>query len=174
MQEGVSNPASGPVVYCTHCGVRLQGQAIGTPCPNCRMPVGMANNAPRPSNGKAIASMVLGICSFVGCMFYGLPGIACAVLAIVFARQVKQQFESGQTHESAMGMANAGRICGWIGLCLSIAMILLMIAYFVFIIVMVGTMSQNINNQPQPGQPFFQSPSQPFPQPQPYPPSPNP
>ena len=132
--------SSARIVYCTWCGCQLDGLRIGEPCPSCRKPVGSAQIGGNKANGRAIAALVLGICSFVGCMMYALPGIACGILAIVFGNQVRRGVESGEMHASSLGMANAGRTCGIVGLCLSLLGIVLIIAYFVFIFAMVVTM----------------------------------
>ena len=153
------------IVYCTNCGAQLDGLHIGQPCPNCGTPVGTAGPRSGKSSGKAIASMVLGICSIVGCMFYGLPALVCGILAIYFARSAKRDVESGVADQSSLGMISAGRICGIIGLSLGALMIVMIIAYFVFIFAfIVPQMHQQQNNNPnwqtqptpaQPGSPSF-------------------
>ncbi|MGH3655077.1 MAG: DUF4190 domain-containing protein [Micromonosporaceae bacterium] len=76
----------------------------------------------RPTNGLAIASLVVSCCSvFVACLFYGLPGLLGAVgatLGHVAQNQMKQSGEQGR------GLALAGIIVGWImtGLAILIAL----------------------------------------------------
>ena len=177
MTEDFDTPSSQPpaasatpshrVVYCVTCGVQLDGLRIGQACPNCGTPVGSRTDAHQKGSGKAIASLVLGICSIVGCMFYGVPGVVCGILAIYFAKKVKQEVAAGVAPLSAMNMTNAGKICGIIGLSLSIVFGLLMIAYIVFVFtVMIPQMQQNY---PPPNTPY---PTQPHPQP--FPPPVNP
>lgn len=63
--------------------------------------------------------MVLGICSIITCSAYGLPGLVCGILAIVFAKKAEAGIADGSAPESSRGMIKAGRICGWIGIALS-------------------------------------------------------
>lgn len=144
------------VVYCTSCGVQLDGMRIGEPCPNCGVPVGSVQSGTK-NNGKAVASMILGICSIVGCLFYAVPGFVCGILAIIFAKKAEQNIEAGQTNPSSRGMANAGRICGIIGICLSAIYTVLIIIYIIFMVQMVT----QTTNQMQPHQPSQPIPSQP-------------
>ena len=146
--------SSARIVYCTHCGSQLDGLRIGDLCPSCGQPVGSAQTGVK-TNGRAIAALVLGVCSFVGCMMYAIPGIACGILAIVFGNQVRRGVASGEMHASSLGMANAGRTCGIVGLCLSLLGIVLIIAYFVFIFTMLIPMQQQQmqQNYPSPTQP---------------------
>lgn len=129
--------ASHRVVYCTSCGIQLNGLRIGEPCPRCAAPVGSAAGGGK-SSGKAIASLVLGIASLVGCMFYGLPGIVCGILAIVFGKQAQAEVQANRASPASQGMATAGRITGIVGLCLSVLMILAVIVwlYVAFFILM--------------------------------------
>ncbi len=71
-----------------------------------------------PTSGKAVASLVLGILSIVGCCMGGLPGVVCGGLAVIFSRGVKTQILRGEVHPSSQGMAVAGFVCGLIGLIL--------------------------------------------------------
>ena len=73
-----------------------------------------------PNSGKAIASLVLGIASIPGCILVSVPGIICGILAIVLAGSARRQIQAGTVSAGSAGMAKAGRICGWIGLILSI------------------------------------------------------
>ncbi|MEI6674881.1 MAG: DUF4339 domain-containing protein [Verrucomicrobiota bacterium] len=78
---------------------------------------------PVPSNGKATASMVLGIISTVFglCTCYGaVIAIPCGILAIVFGTQVKQAASLDPVLAGELGKVKAGIITGWIGLGLSV------------------------------------------------------
>ena len=88
--------------------------------------------AMQPTSGKAIASMVLGICSILGCMAYGLPGFVCGILAIVFHNQAKAQVAEGECAPSSMSMAKAGLVCGIVGLTLSSLVLLMFVAILTF------------------------------------------
>ena len=155
---------SSKVVYCTSCGVHLDNLRIGQPCTNCGVPVGSAQQGgTKSTSGKAIASLVLGICSIIGCLFYGIPGIVCGILAIYFARGNKRAVSKGDSPVASLGMSNAGNICGIVGLSLSILATVLMVAYFIFVFtVMVPQMQQM--NQNQQNNPAYQTqPAQPYP-----------
>lgn len=139
--------SSARIVYCTNCGCQLDGMRIGEPCPNCQVPVGGAAATGAKSNGKAVAALVLGICSFVGCFFYGLPGIVCGILAISFGNKVRRGVAAGEIHASALGMGNAGRVCGIIGLCVSIAYMLAIIGMYVFLFTWMVPQQQQLQQQ---------------------------
>ena len=86
-----------------------------------------AGYPPRPAkpktNGLAIASMVLGILSIVFFCAWFFPVLP--ILAVVFGHialsQIRKQGTSGR------GMALAGLITGYLGLALTVVMIILMI-----------------------------------------------
>ena len=108
-------------VYCVQCGYNLTGVAIGSTCPECGRTVAPSFHGQMlPTSGKAIASLVLGICSIPACVMYGIPAVICGCLAIFFAQKAKQQVDSGQASISSKSMATAGLICGIIGLCLGL------------------------------------------------------
>ena len=123
-------------VFCVQCGYNLTGVSIGTTCPECGRPVAPSFHGQMlPTSGKAIASLVLGICSIPVCVLYGIPAIVCGILAIVFANKARAQVAAGEAGSSSKGMALAGMICGIIGLCLG----LIYIGFVaVFILVAIG------------------------------------
>ena len=92
--------------------------------------------------------MVLGICSIVTCMMYGIPGIVCGILAIKYAKKAEFAIAAGQAPESSQGMLNAGRTCGWIGLCLSIVYLLFIVVYIVIIVGILGAAATGAANAP--------------------------
>ncbi len=119
-------------VYCIQCGYNLTGVAIGSHCPECgRLVVPSFHSPTLPTSGKAVASMVLGICSIAMCMFYGLPALICGPLAIAFSIMAKKQVERGEAGGASTGLATAGMVCGIVGLLLA----LLFIGFIVFAIV---------------------------------------
>lgn len=128
-------------IACPTCGYNLTGVVIGGACPECGETISSIKQGGK-SSGKAIASLVLGICSIATCMFYGVPAIVCGILAIVFARQVQRLPDHHQLSDSAKGMNNAGRITGIIGLCLGVATLLFMVAYFVLIFAVIVPQAQ--------------------------------
>jgi len=78
------------------------------------------NNKDAPTSGLAIASLVLGIVSIIGCFLYGLPSVICGPLAIYFANRAKKQYAAGEASASSRGMAQAGFVCGIIGTCFAV------------------------------------------------------
>ena len=72
------------------------------------------------SSGHAVASLVLGIISIPTCLLYGIPSLICGILAVVFASTASREIAAGRAAPTSAGMASAGRICGWIGIGLSI------------------------------------------------------
>ncbi|ALL79061.1 MULTISPECIES: DUF4190 domain-containing protein [unclassified Pseudonocardia] len=77
---------------------------------------GPAYPPPRPTNGMAIASLVLGIL-----WLYGLGSILALVLGYVAKRQIAERGEQGG------GLATAGIVLGWIG----VAVLVVAIVFFV-------------------------------------------
>ncbi len=68
--------------------------------------------------------MVLGIISIVSgvfsCCCLGPVSIICAILAINFGGKAMREIDAGLADPADRGKANAGRICGIIGLVLGI------------------------------------------------------
>ncbi len=128
-------PQTGPRsthVTCPNCGYNLTGVPIGGNCPECNLMIGRGtiHNPNLPTNGYAIASLVLGICSLVLCSAWGLPTLICAPLAIYFGGVARRQVARGGYAPSSAGLATAGRIMGWIGvsfLVLGVLVVLLVI-----------------------------------------------
>lgn len=91
--------------------------------------------APRPpTNGMAIAAMVISIVSLAGMCIWGPAAIFIspvgAVLGHISRRKIKESGEQGD------GMALAGIIVGWVGVALS----LLIVAVFAAIFIWIGSM----------------------------------
>lgn len=128
-------PAAVDARRCLRCGADLYNQRIGAPCPSCGTPVGSVRVAPQDSSGKAVAALVLGIVSLGGCLFYLVPGIVCAILALVFAAQARKDINNGRANQSSLGMANAGRICAIITLSMIVLAILIIVG-----LILIGTM----------------------------------
>jgi hypothetical protein len=68
-----------------------------------------------PTNGKAIASMVLGILC--------LCGIG-SILALVFGYGAKGEIEASNGTQGGGGMATAGIVLGWVGIAIVLAYVL--------------------------------------------------
>lgn len=124
-------------IPCAACGYDLRGVKIGDHCPECGAAVSQYPLRDDAA-GKAVASMVLGILSIVTCMMYGLPGLICGILAMVYAKRSRLAVQSGQGHPIAVSMARAGRLCGLIGMILSLVFFVFIALYMIFIFVFVG------------------------------------
>ena len=59
------------------------------------------------TNGKAIASLVLGIVGLTGIPF------VCSIIAIVLGRRAREEIRT--TGEGGEGLATAGLVLGWVG-----------------------------------------------------------
>ncbi len=121
-------------VRCASCGFDLVGVALGQRCPECGTPV-MQFAANSQTSGKAVTSLVLGIVGLATCFSYGVIGMPCAILAIIFARKAELQVQAGLAPVTSLGLAKGGRICGWIGVALNAIGLLVAFGY-IFVIVM--------------------------------------
>jgi hypothetical protein len=95
-----------------------------------------ANNSHLNGNlPNATAVLVLGIISIVGCIFYGIPGIVCGIIAIVLHKKDREIYQTNPTlYDASFKNSKAGYVCGIIGLSLSILFALIMIVYLIFIL----------------------------------------
>lgn len=119
-------------VVCQQCGYNLTGVAIGGACPECGAHVapnfaGLA----RPTNGYAIASIILGIVSIPGCMCYGILGLICGSLAVIFAYIADKQIATGAFADGSKTITLIGKVCGFVGVTLSV----LLLGFYIVIIV---------------------------------------
>jgi hypothetical protein len=76
-----------------------------------------------PSSGTILA---LGVVSIVLCLCYAIPGIICAVIALVMAKPATALYISnpGRYTENSFRNVNTGKICAWITLLISILCII--------------------------------------------------
>jgi len=88
-----------------------------------------------PTSGMAVASLVLGIAAIPTCLFYGIPSLVCGILAVVFAKKARAQIDSGMAAPSSEGMARAGKICGWVGIGLSIAFLASLVIFIIIAVI---------------------------------------
>jgi|tagenome__1003787_1003787.scaffolds.fasta_scaffold19016359_1 hypothetical protein len=94
----------------------------GTP-PGAYPPPGYG---PAPSNGQGVAALVLGIISIpLACCGYG--GILFGILGMVFGFLGRKKADQGLA--TNRGQAQAGLICGAVGLVLGIAVLILSFAF---------------------------------------------
>lgn len=83
---------------------------------------------------NATAILVLGICSIVGCICYGIPGVICGIIALIMGGKAMREYEANPNMYtlSSFNNAKAGRICGIIGTILSVLYIVFLIVYVIF------------------------------------------
>lgn len=133
-QAPAANTHPDPTNYvCLTCGYDLSGTAVGGQCPECGAPVthSLATGIPLPTSGKAIASMVLGICSIVLCMCYGLPGIIAGGVGLLMFYLARPDIRDGRVNSASSGMATAGLVTSIIGVALGVI-------YLGFFVVMIA------------------------------------
>jgi len=111
--------------YCTSCGAQLSDGAAF--CASCGTPVAgtvrmsATLTGAGETNGKAVASLVLGIGGFM------IFPIGLAGLAIVLGGQAKREIrERGQ---GGMGLASAGVVLGWIGVGVAVIALMLFLVF---------------------------------------------
>jgi predicted RNA-binding Zn-ribbon protein involved in translation (DUF1610 family) len=129
-EETKSLPDAGNEIKCMSCGYSIVGLRLGERCPECGTQVLQFASQSSQSSGKAITSMVLGIVSILTCFGYGILGLPCGIIAVIFAKKARLAIQAGTAPASSQGMATAGKVCGWIGIVLSS----LMLAYLLFVI----------------------------------------
>jgi len=80
---------------------------------------------------NAVATLVLGIISIVGCLFWGIIGLICGVIALSLHGKDKRLYKSNPSrYSNSYKMANAGYICAIIGVSLSAIYFLLILFIF--------------------------------------------
>jgi len=89
-----------------------------------------------PTSSMAIVSLISGILGF-----FMLPVLG-SIVALITGYLARQETRAVPPRASGDGMATAGIIMGWIQIGLAILGICCFIAYFVFIIGMVGVSNQ--------------------------------
>ncbi|RJP30719.1 MAG: DUF4190 domain-containing protein [Actinobacteria bacterium] len=80
------------------------------------------------SNGKAIASLVLGIFGLVSCP------IVCSIIGLILAYQARREIAASGGWQTGEGLARAGIILGWGGIA---------VYSLVFLIAVIATISAN-------------------------------
>ena len=119
-------PLTPGVKFCPECGKPVPPDATsGMPAPGGQPAGGMAGflpvpqelpgpasgapalSIPKPTNGLAVASMVLGI---VWIYWIG------SILALIFGYVAKGQIDRSEGRQAGRGMAIAGIVLGWVGI----------------------------------------------------------
>ena len=100
---------------CASCGYNLRGVPLGGNCPECGLPI-VHLFVKSGSNGLAITSMVMGIISILASFLWGIPGMVCGIIAVVFARKARIAVQKGTAMPTSISIAKSGRVCGIIGI----------------------------------------------------------
>jgi hypothetical protein len=132
-QTGYGTPQQGQQGY-TSNPYGGYNQPQGYPQQNYNPYVQPGYGAPQqsqPSNGKCIASLILGIASILmGCCYGG--GIVFGIIGLVLANLAKKEIEGyeaahGPMQNNSKGMRTAGMVCSIIGIVISVIMIICVI-----------------------------------------------
>lgn len=107
----------------------MENQSQQPPIPQTQM--GMMPTLP-----NATAALVLGIISIPTCICYGIPGLACGIIAIILGSKAVKLYKAnpGMYTPSSFNNANAGKVCGIIGVILSALFLL----YIVLVLILYG------------------------------------
>lgn len=98
---------------------------------------------------NATIILVLGILSLVFCWCYGFIGLVLGIVAVVLAgAQRKAYLQSPDEYtEASYKNINSGRICGIIGICLSVVIVVLLILTMVGVAILgAGAAFEGLNN----------------------------
>ena len=89
-------------------------------------------NAPKIDLPNSTVVLALGIISIVTCCCGGFIGLICAIIALVLSKSATDLYVSdpGRFTENSYKNLNTGKICAWIGLALSVIMIIRLIWVF--------------------------------------------
>ncbi len=102
-------------------------------------PLDVPTQQPLPN---ATAVLVLGIISIPTCFCWGVPGLICAIIALVLAGKASTLYKANPNiyTPSSFSNMNGGRICAIIGLVLSVLAFL----YFIFVFLFYGMLATSI------------------------------
>ncbi len=80
---------------------------------------------------NATAVLVLGILSLVFCWCYGFVGLVLGILAVVIASNPRKAYleHPEEYTEVSYKNLNAGRICGIVGICVALAVVVFVIMF---------------------------------------------
>jgi hypothetical protein len=92
-----------------------------------------------PTDGMAIASLVLGIVAFPSICCYGVPAIAFGITALVLGRVSLRKIRAANGMLGGRGLAQAGWICGLI------AAVLAVLVWGIYLLFIVLSLTGTIN-----------------------------
>jgi hypothetical protein len=81
----------------------------------------------RPTNGNALASLILGVALFV------VPCVApvTSIIAVILGYKARREIEASGGYQDGAGLATAGIILGWIGVGLTVLGIVILVVVLV-------------------------------------------
>lgn len=82
----------------------------------------------KPSNSKAIVSLIMGVLS----LLIPFIGIILGILGLIFAAKSKQEMKL--TGETGNGLVTAGKVCSIIGIILNVIVILIFLVFSYFVV----------------------------------------
>jgi hypothetical protein len=85
-----------------------------------------------PTDGMAIAALILGIVSIPGICCYGIVGLAAGITGIVLGRMSLRKISASGGMIGGRGLAQAGWICGLVGAVLGLLYGLFSIGVLIF------------------------------------------
>lgn len=94
-----------------------------------------------PTAPMAIVGMVLGILAVTSMFCYGFPGLIFGIAAIITSRLGLAACRRAREEVQGEGLATAGLITGWIGTIGGALFVLVIVAYFVFMLLMFKNMT---------------------------------
>ncbi|MES2799581.1 MAG: CCC motif membrane protein [Bacteroidota bacterium] len=95
---------------------------------------------------NATAVLVLGICSIVGCILYGIPSIVCGIIGMVLYKKDKPLYDANPAlYELSHKNAKAGYICSIIGLIIGALFLVFVIIYVVFAVSVLSSAGGSFN-----------------------------
>ncbi|MEJ6777208.1 MAG: CCC motif membrane protein [Crocinitomicaceae bacterium] len=99
--------------------------------------LGNDNQNEKETLPNATAVLVLGIMSIVGCLFYGVVGLICGVIALILHKRNKEVYATNPLkYAASWENARAGYVCAIIGVSISaLYFIYFMIVFFIAIAV---------------------------------------
>jgi uncharacterized membrane-anchored protein len=83
---------------------------------------------------NAVATLVLGILSLVGCMFYGVLSFILGIIALAISTQPNKDYAANPSmyDQATYRQLNAGRICAIVALSLSVVIwIILFVVFYI-------------------------------------------
>lgn len=120
-------------VHCLVCKYEIVGLNLGEKCPECGSTVQQFAPSNALYSGLAKVSLILGIISMLTWLAYGVLGLPCGILAVVFAKKARRAVQAGTAPVSSLGMATSGKVCGWVGIVINTIMLAILGVMFLLV-----------------------------------------